>query len=216
MHASATLFAVLAGAMSTCQAFTVPTRTSIGATNSRPSISALQAYEGAEEPSALTSISDSLTDVLVLGLRVGTCTLMVHHGFDKLDHVDGFSANVVAKFFGFLPGPPAFWTVSAALTQIGGAGLLGLGILARPVAISMMATMITAVTFHLLNTGVQGFPLGVPADHSYNFELAAMYVLVLAYFSVAGAGAYSVDEKVLGGELNLYEGLIAKVFSDDE
>merc|ERR1712238_461181 len=69
---------------------------------------------------------------------------------------------------------------------------------------------------HLLNTGVQGFPLGVPADHSYNFELAAMYVLVLAYFSVAGAGAYSVDEKVLGGELNLYEGLIAKVFSDDE
>merc|ERR1712160_156322 len=105
-----------------------------------------------------------------------------------------------------------FWTLSAAGTQIVGAGLLAVGILARPVALSMMATMITAVTFHLLNTGVQGFPLGVPADHSYNFELAAMYVLVLAYFSVAGAGAYSVDEKVLGGELNLYGNLLSKVF----
>merc|ERR1712194_430705 len=107
--------------------------------------------------------------------------LMVHHGFDKLDHVDGFSANVVAKFFGFLPGDPAFWTISAAATQIVGAGLLSLGILARPVSLSMMATMVTAVVFHLLIAVVQGFPLGIPADHSYNFELAAMYVAVLAY-----------------------------------
>merc|ERR1712194_607989 len=136
--------------------------------------------------------------------------LMVHHGFDKLDHVDGFSANVVAKFFGFLPGDPAFWTISAATTQIVVAGLLSLGILARPVSLSMMATMVTAVVFHLLNTGVQGFPLGVPADHSYNFELAAMYVAVLAYFSAAGAGAYSIDEKVFGGELKLYENLFQK------
>ena len=28
-------------------------------------------------------------------------------------HVEGFSANVVAKFFGFLPGEPAFWTYAA-------------------------------------------------------------------------------------------------------
>merc|ERR1712241_1008032 len=111
----------------------------------------------------------------------------IHHGIDKVQNVDGFSANVVAKFFGFLPGPPQFWTVSAAATQIVGAALLGVGILARPVALSMMATMVTAVAFHLLNTGGEGFPLGVPAAHSYNFELAAMYVAVLAYFSVAGA-----------------------------
>merc|ERR1712125_177416 len=116
----------------------------------------------------------------------------------------GFSANVVAKFFGFLPGPPEFWTVSAAATQIGGSALLAVGILSRPVAASMMTTMIVAVVFHLLNTGGEGFPLGVPAAHSYNFELASMYVAVLAYFTVSGAGAYSVDEKVLGGELNVY------------
>merc|ERR1711935_651143 len=136
----------------------------------------------------------------------------IHHGFDKVQNVEGFSANVVAKFFGFLPGPPQFWTLSAAGTQIAGAGLLSVGILSRPVAFSMMCTMVVAVVFHLLNSGVEGFPLAVRSQHSYNFELAAMYVCVLAYFSVAGAGAYSVDEQVLGGELRLYDSLFNKVF----
>ena len=64
------------------------------------------------------------------------------------------------------------------------------------------------VIFHLLNTGAEDFPLGIPKAHSYNFELAAMYVLVLGYFTVAGAGKYSVDEQVLGGELNFYGRLL--------
>jgi uncharacterized membrane protein YphA (DoxX/SURF4 family) len=125
-------------------------------------------------------------ELFILVLRIGTCALMVHHGFDKIQNVEGFSANVVAKFFGFLPGPPQFWTYSAAATQIAGAGLLGVGVLSRPVAASMMTTMIVAVVFHLLNTGGEAFPLGVPKAHSYNFELAAMYVLVLGYFTVSG------------------------------
>jgi len=158
----------------------------------------------------LEPIADGVSDVIILGLRVGTCALMIHHGFDKIQHVDGFTANVVDKFFGFLPGPGKFWTLSAAGTQIVGAGLLSVGILARPVALSMMATMVVAVIFHLRNTGIEAFPLGVPEAHSYNFELAAMYVVVLAYFGASGAGAYSIDEKVLGGELNLYESLWEK------
>jgi len=153
-----------------------------------------------------------LQQLLILVLRLGTCSLMIHHGFDKIQNVDGFSANVVAKFFGFLPGPPQFWTLSAAATQVAGAGLLGLGVLSRPVAASMMTTMIVAVVFHLLNTGGEAFPLGVPKAHSYNFELAAMYVLVLAYFTVSGAGKYSVDEQILGGEIKVYKGLFDKVF----
>jgi uncharacterized membrane protein YphA (DoxX/SURF4 family) len=153
-----------------------------------------------------------LQELFIVVLRIGTCALMVHHGFDKIQNVDGFSANVVAKFFGFLPGPPQFWTYSAAATQIAGAGLLGVGVLSRPVAASMMTTMIVAVVFHLLNTGGEAFPLGVPKAHSYNFELAAMYVLVLGYFTVSGAGKYSVDQQILGGELNIYKGLVNKVF----
>merc|ERR1711918_244294 len=145
------------------------------------------------------------TDITITTLRLGTCALMVHHGIDKLQHIDGFSANVVAKFFGFLPGDPKFWTYSAAFTQVIGAGLLSVGVFSRPVALSMSATMVVAVIFHLLNTGGEAFPLGVPKAHSYSYELAAMYVFVLGYFTVAGAGKYSVDEQVFGGELEFYQ-----------
>merc|ERR1712166_982497 len=159
---------------------------------------------------------DGAKDVGITALRLGTCALMVHHGFDKIQNVAGFSANVVAKFFGFLPGDPQFWTLSAAGTQIVGSVLLSVGFLARPVAISMAATMAVAVVFHLLNTGAEGFPLAVVPQHSYNFELAAMYVAVLTYFAASGAGAYSVDNLVLGGELNFYESKFKQIFGGDE
>merc|ERR1712176_1648532 len=87
------------------------------------------------------TIADTVTDVAITALRIGTCALMIHHGIDKVQNVDGFSANVVAKFFGFLPGPPAFWTLSAAATQIAGSGLLAVGVLTRPVAFAMSMTM---------------------------------------------------------------------------
>ena len=233
MHAVIfSLLSVLSG--SSCLAFTTPphaTRVSQAmsgemSTSARPAFSnpfgsppptpLPTPEEFEEDPGFLSPVADGVTDVVILGLRLGTCVLMIHHGLDKIDHADGFTANVVDKFFGFLPGPGKFWTLSAAGTQIVGAGLLGVGVLARPVALSMCATMVTAVTFHLLNTGLEGFPLGVPAAHSYNFELAAMYVAVLTYFTAAGAGAYSVDEKVLGGELQLYENLWAKVTGGEE
>ena len=169
-----------------------------------------------QEPEAFGEVAQLATDLTVTALRVGTCALMVHHGFDKIQNVDGFSANVVAKFFGFLPGPPQFWTLSAAATQIAGAGLLSVGAFSRPVALSMSATMVTAVIFHLLNTGGEAFPLGIPKAHSYNFELAAMYVFVLGYFGVAGAGKYSVDEQLLGGELQFYQTAFDKLRGKQE
>merc|ERR1712238_480663 len=76
-----------------------------------------------EPESVLVPIFDTVTDVLTLTLRIGTCALLIHHGTDKIDNVAGFSANVVAKFFGFLPGDPQFWTLSAAGTQIVGSVL---------------------------------------------------------------------------------------------
>ena len=167
-------------------------------------------------PEETGGFEETVANLGITALRVGTCALMVHHGIDKLQHVDGFSANVVAKFFGFLPGPPQFWTVSAAATQIAGAGLLSIGVFTRPTAAAMTGTMLAAVAFHLLNTGGEAFPLGVPTAHSYNFELAAMYVFVLSYFTVAGAGKFSVDEQVLGGELEFYQGALDKVFGSDE
>lgn len=178
--------------------------------------SAAETAADTEEVSVfLSNVFDPVSDICITALRVGTCALMIHHGLDKIQNVDGFSANVVAKFFGFLPGPPAFWTLSAAATQVIGSVMLAVGIFARPVSLAMSATMITAVIFHLLNTGGEGFPLAVVSQHSYNYELAAMYVAVLTYFSAAGAGAYSVDELVIGGELNFYNSVFDSIFGDE-
>merc|ERR1711865_727562 len=55
-----------------------------------------------------------------------------------------------------------------------------------------------------LSSREHGRPLAVVKQHSYNYELAAMYVIVLGYFTAAGAGSISVDEQVLGGELEFY------------
>jgi uncharacterized membrane protein YphA (DoxX/SURF4 family) len=160
-------------------------------------------------------IGQLATDTAITALRLATCALMYHHGIDKIQNVDGFSVNVVAKYFGFLPGDPKLWTYLAAGTQVAGSGLLAAGIFSRPVALSMAGTMAAAVAFHLLNTGPEGFPLAVVKQHSYNYELAAMYVVVLGYFSAAGAGPFSVDQQVLGGEINFYKGLVGKVTGDD-
>ena len=47
------------------------------------------------------------TDLSITALRLGTCVLMVHHGIDKLDHVDGFTASVVAVLASFPASPPS-------------------------------------------------------------------------------------------------------------
>jgi hypothetical protein len=87
-------------------------------------------------------------------------------------NVDGFSANVVAKFFSFLPGPPALWTLSAAATQICGAALLAIGVFSRPVAASMSATM--AAARHACETSA---PLGWPRHPPLGLSREAMLSL---------------------------------------
>ena len=61
-----------------------------------------------------TGVVQSASDLTMTALRVGTCTLCVHHGIDKLKNVDMFAANVVAKSFRFMPGSPKLWTYAAA------------------------------------------------------------------------------------------------------
>ena len=157
-----------------------------------------------------TGIVQSASDLTMTALRIGTCVLCVHHGIDKLENVDVFSTTVVAKSFRFMPGSPKLWTYAAAAAQILGPIFLGVGLFSRPAALSMSGTMVAAVAFHLRNTGSEGFPLGVPPSKKYNYELGGMYLLVLLYFTAAGAGPFSVDEKILGGELTFYKGALAR------
>ena len=66
--------------------------------------------------------SSSGAEVNILGelsifvLRIGFCTLMIHHGLEKLQDPQGFAEFVVGKYFSFLPGDPVIWTFGAAIT----------------------------------------------------------------------------------------------------
>ena len=86
---------------------------------------------GKEEERDVVESLSWLHDVGMLPLRIITASLMMHHGLDKLQHVEGFSNNVIAVYFPFLPGPPEFWTYLSASFEIGGSICLVLGLLVR-------------------------------------------------------------------------------------
>ncbi|GMH85800.1 hypothetical protein TrVE_jg1726 [Triparma verrucosa] len=163
-----------------------------------------------------TTVPPLLSTLTLTLLRLLTASLMFHHGLDKLSNVEGFSLNVVEKFFAFLPGPSPLWTLSAAYTQVICSVTLSLGALTRLSSFSLFSTMAFAVIFHLQNTGLEGYPLSVVEQHSYNFELASMYVGVLGLFAVKGGGGWSVDEKLLGGEIEFYSSVLKRLFGEGE
>ena len=90
---------------------------------------------------------------------------MVHNGLDKLVDPEGFAKFVVEPYLGFLPHdePLSFvtWTYLAAGAELVGAAGLTLGFLTRLSAASLFSTMGLAVYFHIAQSGLEGFPLGV-------------------------------------------------------
>jgi putative oxidoreductase len=112
-------------------------------------------------------------------LRVVTAYLFITHGTAKL-----FGIPHQAMFDGLklmsLPG------VAGILEVVGGALIL-IGLFTRPVAFVMCGFMAVA---YFMAHGSQGNVL-VPMLNKG--ELAVLYCFVFLYFSVAGAGAWSVD-----------------------
>ena len=70
--------------------------------------------------------------------------------------------------------------------------LLALGVLGRPAAAALLGTMGCAVTFHLNQTGLEGFPLAVVENHQYAFETSSLYGGIFLYFLLAGPGKLSL------------------------
>ena len=147
-----------------------------------------------ESPSSQGEINIS-AEVAIFLLRVGFSVMMVHHGLEKFQDPQGFSEFVVGKYFAFLPGDPVLWTFAAAATQIICPIGLALGIFARISALGLMSTMIFAIYFHILDTGLEGFPLAVVENHNYAFELSAIYAAISFYFVCAGPGRLSAFRK---------------------
>jgi len=127
----------------------------------------------------------------VLLVRLTMASLMVHHGLDKLQNAEGFSANVVAKYFGYLPGEAIWWTYIAAITQIVTPAGLAVGICGRLCAFGLFCTMAFATIFHFQATGLEGFPLTVVKEHSYKYELSAAYAAIFLWLTINGPGEIS-------------------------
>ena len=124
-----------------------------------------------------------------------TASLIVHHGLDKLQHVEGFSANVIAAYFPFLPGPPTFWTYLSAAFEIVGSFCITAH--ARPAAALIAKTMVNAIAFHLMKFGAQHFPFNPDAGGAYTYEPSLSFLGVSAYLLVAGPASRDAAQRLL-------------------
>lgn len=136
-----------------------------------------------------------LAELAIFLLRLAVSVMMIHHGLEKFQDPEGFSEFVVGKYFGFLPGDSIIWTYAAATTQIVCPIGLAIGIFPRLSALGLFSTMAFAVYFHLIDTGLEGFPLAVVENHNYIFELSAIYACIFLYFVFAGPGRLSAFRK---------------------
>ena len=136
-----------------------------------------------------------LGELSILILRIGFSALMIHHGLEKLQDPQGFAEFVVGKYFPFLPGDPVIWTFGAAITQLVCPVGLATGIFARLSSLGLFSTMAFAVYFHMLDTGLEGFPLAVVEGHNYAFELSFIYGAISLYFLCAGPGRLALFRK---------------------
>ena len=123
----------------------------------------MNASKAPQKVEVVVSNTSSNSEVNILGelsifiLRIGFSVLMIHHGLEKLQDPQGFAEFVVGKYFTFLPGDPVIWTFGAAITQLVCPLGLALGVFARLCSLGLFSTMVFAVYFHLLDTGLEGF-----------------------------------------------------------
>jgi putative oxidoreductase len=118
-------------------------------------------------------------------LRIVAGLVMIHNGLDKLADIQSF-ADAYVKVIG-LPFP-IFFSYCAAYTELMAAPLLALGLLARPAAAGLFFTMSVAMYHHVL---VAGFSIPY-------LELSMLYAACFLFFTVNGAGLFSIDALLSG------------------
>lgn len=134
-------------------------------------------------PSVVTPNRALQTSIALLRLIAGV--VMVHNGLDKLGNVESF-AEAYVSYIG-LPFP-IFFTYVAAFTELLGAPLLAVGLLARPAALGLTFTMMVAMYHHVKVAGIS-----IPY-----LELSALYFGVFQFFTIAGPGLFSSDALLTG------------------
>ena len=124
--------------------------------------------------------SSGLNQAAWLVFRVIVSIMIVHNGADKLGDIQGFSTAYV-EVIG-LPFP-IFFSYLAAFTELIASPLLALGLLTRPAALGLFATMVVALYHHIL---VAGFSIPY-------LELSGVYASCFLFFGVNGPGKFSID-----------------------
>jgi putative oxidoreductase len=119
-------------------------------------------------------------------LRAVVGLMMIHNGLDKLGNIESFAEAYVA-YIG-LPFP-IFFSYIAAYTELIGAPLVMIGLLTRPAALGLFATMCVAMYHHILVAG-----LSIPY-----LELSAIYASCFLFFLINGAGLFSFDALIVNG-----------------
>ncbi len=119
-------------------------------------------------------------DFAFLILRVFTGTLLIHHGFEKLNDINNFADAFVRPLH--LPFPVTL-SYLAAGSEIGGSWLLILGLLTRFGATAILGTMSVAI-YHALVTS--GFNI-------YLLELLSLYFSSAFSIILLGPGKFSAD-----------------------
>lgn len=129
----------------------------------------------------------------LLFVRIAVSFLMFHHGLEKLADVDGFTQFVVDKYFNILPFDHHIWTYIAAYSQLICSIFLVIGLLYRLSLLMLSSTMIFALYFHLIDTGLQAAPLGIVTAHNYEFEPSMLYLTLYIALFVFGSGKFSLS-----------------------
>ncbi len=134
-------------------------------------------------PSVFTASRPLQFSIALLRLLAGV--VMVHNGLNKLGNVESFAEAYVSVIG--LPFP-IFFTYVAAFTELLAAPLLALGLLTRPAALGLLATMLVAIYHHIKVAG-----LSIPY-----LELSVLYAACFQFFLVAGGGLFSTDALIVG------------------
>ena len=118
---------------------------------------------------------------LILRLAIGT--MLIHHGFEKLDNIENFAEAFVKPIH--LPFP-IFMSYIAAFSEIGGSWLLITGLGTRFGAMAILGTMSIAIYHAIL---INGFNI-------YLLELLTVSWGGAAALVLNGGGMFSVDHLI--------------------
>ena len=119
---------------------------------------------------------------LVLRLCIGT--LLIHHGYEKLDNIENFADAFVRPLH--LPFP-IFLSYIAAFSEIAGSWMLITGLGVRFGALAIFGTMTIAI-YHAIMTS--GFNI-------YLLELLGLYWGGAFCLLFNGGGMFSIDELIV-------------------